>query len=98
LRPFDRSKPVHMTENERRGELAALLSRALCRLGHTGQNPLRNPIMGLAAGPKMALSVTCWSSVSTSPHAASVCPPSTTFGGPGNASIAAVRSSWPTCV
>jgi len=46
--------------------------------------------MGLAAGPKMPLSVTRWSSVSSCVHAASVCPPPTAFGGAGNDSIAAV--------
>jgi hypothetical protein len=54
LRRFDRSKPVDMTENERRGELAALLSRALCRMERNGRETSRNPASGPCCGPENA--------------------------------------------
>jgi len=42
LRRFDRSQPVNMTKNERRGEIAAMLSQALCRLGQKSGESARN--------------------------------------------------------
>ena len=42
--------PVNMTENARRGELAALLSRALCRLGQKGRESAQNPDQGPCCG------------------------------------------------
>ena len=41
-----------MTENERRGELAALLSRALCRLGQKSPKSARNSDPGPCCGPE----------------------------------------------
>ena len=41
-----------MTENERRGELAALLSRALCRLGQKSPKSARNSEPGPCCGPE----------------------------------------------
>ncbi len=47
-----RLDPVNMPENERRGELAALLSGALCRLGQKGRESSQNPDPGPCCEPE----------------------------------------------
>ena len=52
MRRFDHTNPANMTEGQRRDEIVALLSGALCRIGQKKRKSSRNSESGPCCGPE----------------------------------------------